>query len=72
MNNKLIIPRTLKKLMNLFVLSKDLEGKRMPMNEASPTAIPKYPIGMPSMCEINENAELSQLKKVEKSQNEPA
>jgi hypothetical protein len=41
MNNKLIIPRKLKKLMNLFVLSKDLEGKRMPMREASPTAIPK-------------------------------
>ena len=49
-----------------------VDGKRIPIKEVNPTAIPKYPSGTPSICDIKENAELSQLKKAEKSQNEPA
>jgi hypothetical protein len=41
MNIRLIIPRTLKKFKNLFVLSKPADGKRIPIRDAIPTAIPK-------------------------------
>jgi hypothetical protein len=43
------IPRTLKKFIHLFVLSNALDGKKIPINEANPTAIPKYPRGTPNI-----------------------
>jgi len=44
-----MIPITLKKFKNLFVLSKPVDGNRIPIREAKPTAIPKKPRGIPNM-----------------------
>ena len=71
-NNKPNMPRTLKKFKNLLVLSNSFEGKIIPINEDIPIAIPKNPRGIPKIWAIKEKAELSQLRKLDTSQNEPS
>ena len=55
-----------------MVRSKETDGKRIPIREASPMAIPKYPRGTSNILAMTEYAELSQLKKAEMSQKEPS
>ena len=69
---KTAMPSTLKKFKNLLVRSKSADGKMIPIKEASPIAIPKYPRGTSNIFAIEEYAELSQLKKEEMSQKEPS
>ena len=66
------IPSTLKKFKKILVRSKAADGKMIPIREASPIAIPKYPRGISNILAMKEYAELSQLKNVEISQKEPS
>jgi hypothetical protein len=72
MNIKPAMPSTLKKFKNILVRSKAADGKIIPIREASPMAIPKYPRGTSNILAMKEYAELSQLKKAEISQKEPS
>ena len=72
MKIKPTMPSTLKKFKKMLVRSKEADGKKIPIREASPMAIPKYPRGTSNILAMKEKAELSQLKKVEMSQKEPS